>query len=233
MPEAQPITHGTVAADPVSAPPTPPYYEPVQDDAWSEDVQEPPRRPRRRLLAPAPLALMAALLIAAGFIGGVLVEKGQTSTASTPAASGAGLASRFAALRGAASGGAGGAAGGGAGAPASASGSSAGAATAGQVSFVEGSTLYVLDAQGNTVKVKTSRASGVTKTVSSSVKGIHPGETVLVTGTTGADGSVSAESIRVGGSEGGLRSLLGGAGKGSAGSSGAAGGGPALFGSGG
>ena len=56
------------------------------------------------------------------------------------------------------------------------------------------------NAEGNTVKVTTSPASTVTKTVKADVKGIHPGETVLVTGAAGANGAISAESIRVGGS---------------------------------
>jgi hypothetical protein len=80
----------------------------------------------------------------------------------------------------------------------------------------------VTDAEGNTVKVTTSPASTVTKTVQSNVKGIHPGETVLITGAAGANGTISAESIRVGaggGGGGGLGALFGG----SSGSAGAAG----------
>ncbi len=45
-------------------------------------MEELARRPRRRLLGtggnPIPLALLGVLLIACGFIGGVLVEKGQS-----------------------------------------------------------------------------------------------------------------------------------------------------------
>ena len=65
------------------------------------------------------------------------------------------------------------------------------------------------DAEGNTVKVTTSPASSITKTVKADVHGIHPGETVVVRGTKGASGAVSAESISVSagaaGSGGGLR----------------------------
>jgi hypothetical protein len=97
----------------------------------------------------------------------------------------------------------------------------------------------VTTAEGNTVKVTTSPASTVTKTVKAEVKGIHPGETVIVTGAAGANGAVNAESIRVGGSSagGGLGALFGGSGAGggrrssSGGSS--SGGEPALFGNGG
>ncbi len=62
--------------------------EPVADDAseWDEPIEDLPPRPRRRLLGaggnPIALALLGAMLIACGFIGGVLVEKGQTSTSS-------------------------------------------------------------------------------------------------------------------------------------------------------
>src|ERR1700722_11006136 len=154
--------------------------------------------------------------LAGGSIGGVLVEKGQSSSGSSSGA--AGFASRFASLR---------AAGGGSGASAGNSGTSAGVtgtgsggrgarvfggggggaggtsgtgglgATVGQVAYVSGSTLYVTSAEGNTVKVKTSDASTVSKTVKSDVKSIHPGETVIVTGSASTNGAVQAESIRV------------------------------------
>src|ERR1700746_3923577 len=71
-------------------------YEPLdQGDEWLEEASELPRRPRRGLLAPIPLALLGVLLAACGFIGGVLVEKGQGSPTSSAAGAG-GLAARFA-----------------------------------------------------------------------------------------------------------------------------------------
>ncbi len=230
----------------------------VDDPAWPGDRDELPPRPRRRLLTPAPLILIAVLLIACGFIGGVLVEKGQTSAGGSASAA-AGLASQFGALRGTgARRGAGSttessasssAVGSRGGEPAStASGGAFGAAaasragaTVGEVAFVSGRTLYVRTAEGNTVKVRTSPASSVSKTVKSSVRAIHPGETVLVSGSSAANGTVEAESIRVG-SIGGLGGLFGRAGgDGGGGSGGARGGGtgsaaggePALFGNGG
>ncbi|MGA9875508.1 MAG: hypothetical protein WBQ21_06845, partial [Solirubrobacteraceae bacterium] len=80
--------------------------------------------------------------------------------------------------------------------------------------------------------------STVTKTVKSDVKSIHPGETVIVTGSAGTNGAVSAESIRVseaGASGGGLGALFGGGGGASGGDGRRRGGGgssgePALFG---
>lgn len=232
-------------------------YEPAaeRDGDWLDsDSEELPRRPRRRLLAPIPIALLIVLFTACGFIGGVLVEKSQGSSSSS-ASSGTGaaaLASRFAALRGRVSGaganggtggsslfGSGGSSGAGGSSGVGGSGAGAGAgsgATAGQVAYVQGNTLYVTTAEGNTVKITTSKASTVTKTVKAAVSGIRPGETVLVTGATGTNGAVSAESIRVGaGGGGGLAGLFGrssaGGGSGSGGSGG--GGEPALFGKGG
>ncbi len=177
-----------------------------------DEYEELPPRPRRRLLTPMPLALFGVLLTACGFIGGVLVEKGQSPASSSAPSSG--FASRFAALRsgaGIARGATAGSSGGGA----SAGGAAAGAAdTIGQVAYASGRTLYVTNAEGNTVKVTTSVASTVSKTVKSDVKGIHPGETVIVTGTAGADGAVDAESIRVSEADasGGLGALFGGGG---------------------
>jgi hypothetical protein len=235
MPHEDPVispdepTIGDVPARQTAVQPhQPDTYEPIDEpDEWLEEPVELPRRPRRRLLSPVPIALLGVLLTACGFIGGVLVEKGQTSSGS-PTGSAASLASRFARLRSAASGAAGGLGGGGFGAGAGAG------ATVGSVAYISAGTLYVITAEGNTVKVTTSAATTVTKTVTADVKGIHPGETVTVTGASGANGAVSAETIRVGagGAGGGLGALF--SGSGSSGSSGASsGGGPALFGNGG
>ncbi len=215
-------------------------YEPLaQDDEqeWDEPIDELPPRPRRRLLGaggnPVVLVLLGVLLIACGFIGGVLVEKGQGSSSSSSGASaGAGLASRFAALRAGATG---------TGTSSTSTSGSPGSSTgfvrptAGTVAYLAGSTLYVTNSEGNTVKVTTSAGTSVTKTVKSSVKDIHPGETVTVTGASGSGGAVSAESISVGSSGGGFAALLGGSGTGSGGrgSSGKTSGEPSLFGSGG
>jgi len=239
----QPTVHPAYEQVTAVEEPQPAVEERYEDDDWQEPEEELPRRPRRRLLTPVPLTLLAVLLTACGFIGGVLVEKSQSSGTSTSAAT-AGLAARLAALRGAGAtgapsgssgaGSAGSAAGpGGAGASVF-GGSSAGRVT-GQVDYLSGDTLYVTNAEGNTVKVTTSPGTAVTKTVTASVHGIHPGETVTVTGSPGSNGTVGAESIRVGG--GGLASLFGGASGGSSAGSGTSGSGassvPNLFGNGG
>jgi hypothetical protein len=247
MSEHQPTTpHEQAAAEQHQAQdtavqaPAPAYersvYEPVEDqDEWLEEPEELPRRPRRRLLGtggnPIFLALLGVLLIACGFIGGVLVEKGETSSSSAAGAASS-LASRFAALRGGTSSTGARSSGAAAGGFGGFAGAAAGGTrpTAGTVAYLAGSTLYVTNAEGNTVKVTTSPGTSVTKTVKSSVAGIHPGETVTVTGTSGSNGALTAESISVGSSGGGLAALFGGS-KSSTGSSSSSE--PSLFGSGG
>ncbi len=245
MPHEEPTIEHTPTEDaaaqaPAAAAYGSPPYEPIEEeDEWLEEPVELPPRPRRRLLSPVPLALFGVLITACGFIGGVLVEKGQASTSSSSGGTSA-LASRFAALRGSGSStGASGASTGASGGFAGRAGG-AGGATAGQVAYLSGSTLYVTTAEGNTVKVTTSPATSVTKTVKATVAGIHPGETVTITGATSSNGAVSAESIRVGaGAAGGLGALFGAgagaSGKGAAGKAGSSssGGEPALFGNGG
>lgn len=194
-------------------------HDQIEQEQLLPDSQELPRRPRRRLLTPVPLALLGVLLIACGFIAGVLVEKGQTTS------SGGGTSSAFASrLRSALGGNSGSAPGG---ATAGGAGSRAagllgrvgGGVTVGEVAYVKGDTLYVTDAEGNTVKVETTEASTVQKTVKSSAKQIHPGETVTVTGEKGASGAIVARSVSVG-SGGGIGALFGAASSSSAGGSG-------------
>ena len=175
------------------------------------------------------------LLIACGFIGGVLVEKGQNSRQLLRRRRRAGLASRFAALRAGRRAAGTAARAGGAGLPRCSAVDRAAATvapTAGRC-HLDG-TLYVTTPKATPSR---SRLGGhdVTKTVKSDVKGIHPGETVTITGAAKPPAPLSAESIgkrerRCGG---GLRRAVrwrrqrrGGAGGKSLGG----GGGPALFG---
>jgi hypothetical protein len=234
MTDEQPTIHDPTVQEP------PALASKPEEDEWLDERDEPdelPPRPRRRLLKPIPLALLGVLLIAGGFIAGVQVQKGEETSSGSSGGAGTSAASRFAALRGggASSTGAtsgktpaGGAAGG-------FGGTGAGGArpTIGTVAYLAGNTLYVTNSEGNTVKVNTSAATSVTTIVKTKVAGIHPGETVTVTGATGSSGAVSAESISVGSSGGGLAALLGGSAKtGTGTSTGGGSGGPALFGSG-
>ncbi len=171
----------------------------VTDEHWTDEVEELPPRPRRKLLTPVTGALLTVLIAAGGFIGGVLVEKGQSGgSSSNPFAA---AARQFAAAqggggarngRGAA---AGGPAGGGFFGPGG-GGSAEGQPTIGQVSSVEGRTLYVTTAQGGTVRVKVPVGESVSKTITTSVHSIHPGENVVVQGTKGKGGAINATSVR-------------------------------------
>jgi hypothetical protein len=209
------------------------HYEPapVDDIEWSDEPEEMPRRPRRRLLAPIPVALLAVLLLAGGFFAGVQVEKGQSSSSSTGAPSGlpAGLAalqrSSSKSQGNASSSGGSAAAGLPSGFPGAAGG--AGGITTGEVSYVRGNTLYVTNSEGTTVKVHSAAGASVTKTVTTSAHKIHPGETVVVRGTTAKNGAVSASSISV------SSSSTAGSTSSSSGAPTAGGGASALFGSGG
>lgn len=154
-------------------------YEDIDHDSL-------PARPRRRLVTPLSAALVAVAIAAGGFIAGVEVQKGQQTTAS--ASAGAGGAPAFA-QRGGGSGGGGGFPGGGAlqGGPRG--------LTAGTVANKKGKLLYVTDSSGNTVRIRTTSNSKITRSSEASVKGIHPGDTLIVQGSTSKDGTVTATRI--------------------------------------
>ncbi len=179
-------------------------YGPEAQDDWIEEPEDLPRRPRRKLLSPVPAVLLVILLLTGAFFAGVKVEKGQSSSSTS-----SGFPAGLAALQGA---------GGGSSSSSRTSGSSrtgtttgggfpsggglpgaggaSGGFTTGEVSYVSGSTLYVNSGE-STVKVSAPAGTKVSKTVSTSVHSIHPGDTVLVRGSQGANGSVTASSISI------------------------------------
>ena len=61
--------------------------------------------------------------------------------------------------------------------------------------LVDGTNVYVTTADGSIVKVTTSPTSKVSKATPGSVGDLKAGDTVVVQGATGADGSVAATSI--------------------------------------
>lgn len=149
---------------------------------------------RRRRRAPKLTLALVVLVAAAGaFALGALAQKHWGSSSGGAGGSRANAFAAFASRAAAAGGnptarggfgGFGGAGGGG--------------AETGTVTLIKGSTLYVTDATGNTVLVKTTPGSSVTKTVSGSVKSIAPGDTVTVVGAQAANGSYTARSITIG-----------------------------------
>jgi hypothetical protein len=191
------------------------------DETWQEPEDDLgdqlPGRPRRRLLTPVSAALLALVMAAIGFYIGIRVEKGQVSSSSSGGL--ASLASRFAggeASRGSAGGRTS------AGAASSlpsfpGGGFPGGGAVSGTVANVNGKTIYVTETSGNTVKVKLSSATKLTKSESVSRSKINPGDRVVVSGVTGSRGAVSATSLTDSGSS---SSSTGTTGSGSSGSSG-------------
>ena len=139
------------------------------DDEEAPDGQLPPR-PRRKLATPATAGLAAVIIAAAGFVGGVEAQK-SSATATTPTGGGAGA--RTAGFAGGPPGAAGRPANG-----------AAGALTTGEVKNKDGSTLYVTDADGNTIKVKTTSNSKVSRNATADAGEIQPGDTVVIQGTT-------------------------------------------------
>jgi hypothetical protein len=144
-----------------------------------------PRRPRRKPATPLTASLAAVLIAALGFIGGVKVQKSSTDSGSGAGAGAGGFArARAGAGSFTPGGGGGGARGGG-----------QSDATVGSVANVDGKTLYVTDASGNTIRVKTNSSSKVTRTAVSKATDVHPGDTVIVQGSKSSSGTVTATSV--------------------------------------
>lgn len=174
---------------------TEPYDD--YDDGFDEVL---PVRPRASYLTPLTALLMALILGGVGFYVGIRVEKSQTSSAASGAtvfgrafaggASGvAGSSSKTGSSRAGFAGASGLAARFGAG------GFGAGGGTTGSVSSVDGNTIYVKETGGNTVKVKLSSATKISKSEGVSRKKLYPGDQVSIAGSTASNGTVSATSV--------------------------------------
>jgi hypothetical protein len=197
---------------------------------WDPDepAQPLPRRPRRQFFNRKSAALVALITCAAGFYAGVRVEKGQVSGSSSTlrllGAAAAGSGARTAGA-GARSSGFGGGAGGFAGA----------SAAVGTVRSVNGRTLVLTETSGNTVNVRLSSSTKISKNQPVSHKAIRPGDTIIVQGAANAKGTTVAASVTdSGASSTGSSSSGSGASSSGSSSSGASGGGVgSLFSSGG
>ena len=151
-----------------------------EDDEWA--VGGPAKAIR---LALPTAALVAVLLAAGGFWGGAALEKRHGTSSS-----GGGAAAVIARLRGTATG-------------TTTTGTTTtpgfggglSSATAGTVSVVSGNTLYVLTAEGALVKVTLGRSTTITRNAKTQAVGLRPGDTVVVQGSTGTNGAVSATSV--------------------------------------
>lgn len=158
---------------------------------------------RRKRLPKTTVALVGIAVATVAFIGGIEIQKhfgkGATSSSGIPSFARNFAGGNFPGASGTSSSNSGTA-------PPSFGGTSSGGisgfgggATSGTVTLIKGSTLYVTTASGNTVQINTSAASRVTKSVSGTVKSIHPGDTVTVIGSQGKTGSVTARQITIGG----------------------------------
>ena len=70
-----------------------------------------------------------------------------------------------------------------------------GNASFGTVASVDGKTLTLTEASGDTVKVKLTSATKITKTEPAKRSQIHPGDTITVSGVAGKQGTVSAATV--------------------------------------
>jgi hypothetical protein len=163
--------------------------EPValDDDPFDDDLES-----KLQARAPLPITkltvgLASLVLVVAGFLGGVLVQKNWGTSSNSN--SGAGAFNPAALASRAAAGGFGNRGNGGGGT------GTGGGGTTGTVTLVDGTTVYVTTSTGDVVIVHTDTNTAVQATQTEAVKDIKVGSTVTVTGSTASDGSVTATRI--------------------------------------
>lgn len=179
---------------------------PREGDGWDEGEEpEIPPRPRGRLLRPLPLFLLAVTIAAAGFLGGVLAQKGSEGSSAATLPGGGSLPS-FVGKEGAGAeeAAAGGSEGAGGGLPTF--GGASGAAASGTVTSVEGHRIYVKESDGTVVAVKIGDGATVTRDSNVAAKKIHPGDSVTVEGPKNGS-TVKASSVAA--TESGVESSAG------------------------
>ncbi|HEY5155573.1 MAG TPA: hypothetical protein VIJ47_12615 [Acidimicrobiales bacterium] len=161
---------------------------------------------RRRRLGPLTVGLALVLVAALGVYGGIQAQKhlGKATTTAAPAFAGRGLGGGFGpgAATGPTQAGGTGSSGGPAGAQ--------GGAVFGTIKLVDGTTIYVTASDGSITKVTTAPATTISRSVSAAAADLQPGQTVVVQGAAGADGTVAATRVTEGGSGGGRGAGSGG-----------------------
>ena len=150
-----------------------------------------PARPRKGIPR-VTVILGVGLLAAATFLAGIEAQKQWGDNG----ANADGFGGRAAAFRAAAGGNGTAGANGGAGGGFFRRGG--GGITTGKVKLVQGSTIYVTTTDGNTVKVSVPSSTSITKSVTTKLSGVHPGDNVTAIGTTSSDGVIKAVSVRLG-----------------------------------
>ena len=139
---------------------------------------------RRRWLTPTSVALLAIALGFAGFYAGVREEKTQAAGSASTSSIARTAAARSGASRTSAGTGA-----------APAFGAAASGVTAGTVTRVDGDTVYVKEASGNTVEVKLLPATTIDKSLGVSSRSVRPGDSVTIQGTHGSGGTITSTSV--------------------------------------
>ncbi len=160
------------------------------DDDPDWEVAPPPRRRLHWTTA----ALIVAVIIVAAFAGGIFAQKhwGGSSSSGFTLPTGRNLPAGF---PGAATGGA--ATNGGGGLPTGLAQGGFGGGTRGTVSYIDGNILYISTGTGSVVKVRIPKGLTVDRTVTAKASSIRPGETVVVQGATGTNGTVKATGVTV------------------------------------
>ncbi|MFJ4680929.1 MULTISPECIES: hypothetical protein [unclassified Kitasatospora] len=168
--------------------------------------------PRRKLPWPT-LALAGCVIAVLSFAGGVWYQK-DNGTGGGTAANRAGASNERFPGGGTGRGGYGGGYGGGQNGQAGGTGQFPGGAAAGftrgTVKSVDGTTVYLTEANGTTVKVTTQDSTKVTTTKEGKVGDLQPGQTVTVTGSKADDGSYNATQLTEGSAVGGFGGARGG-----------------------
>ncbi|MFE2551204.1 hypothetical protein ACFXGI_22035 [Streptomyces sp. NPDC059355] len=188
--------------------------EPPDTRDISAELAAPPR-PRLPWLT---LVLSGGVVAGLAFTGGVLVEKSHLQVSPGAGSAGRNFAAGAAGQgrTGSAQGGAGatgqgrtgsgsgtGQSGGRQGFGSAPGGPGAGAGvTTGTVKLVDGTTLYVTDAQGSVVKVTTDTNTQITQAKSGKVSDLQPGQTVTVRGSQSPAGDLAATTVAQGGAGG-------------------------------
>jgi hypothetical protein len=162
------------------------------DDDW--DVAPPPRRRLHWTTA----ALIVGVIIVAAFAGGIFAQKhwGEESSGGFTLPTGGSLPAGF---PGGATGGTAPTSGSGStsGFPANLAQSGFGGGTRGTVSYIDGNILYVSTGTGSVVKVRIPKGLTVDRTVTARAASIRPGETVVIQGAAGTNGTVNATGVTV------------------------------------
>jgi hypothetical protein len=177
------------------------------DDEW------PVRARRAGVRMRLPTAILLALLVCAG--GAWAGSELQKHSGSSGSASGsANAASAFSAFRARAGAGAGPGFGRGAGGFGGGGGAGGGGFTAGTLTAIQGNVVYLTSSSGSLVKVKLQPTTTITRTSKAVKGGLKLGDTIIVTGSTGPGGTISATRLTA--TARGVTSRFGGLGGGGA-----------------